>query len=59
MSDKNIRFVNTPKSKSPEPIAWARKYFIAASLSRLVEELVINGIKDSRLSSRPIHTYSH
>ena len=56
---KNIILVNTPKRRRPDPIAWAKKYFIAASLSRFIEELVIRGTNESKLSSRPIQTYNH
>lgn len=49
-----ICLLKAPRSKSPEPIAWARKYLIAASVSLLLENAVIKGIKESIFSSNPI-----
>lgn len=48
-----IYLLKAPRRRSPEPIAWAKKYLIAASVSRLFENAVIKGIKDKRLSSSP------
>ena len=44
-----------PKRINPDPKAWARKYFIAASFSWLRDLKVIRGINDIRFSSNPIH----
>ena len=41
-------------SKIAEASAWIRKYLIAASFSWLVCVSVIRGIKEYKLSSRPI-----
>lgn len=49
-----IYLLKAPNNSKPDPIAWARKYLIAASVSRLFEKAVIKGIKDKRFSSRPI-----
>lgn len=38
-----------------EPKAWARKYFIAASVSCFCRERSIKGIRERRFSSRAIH----
>lgn len=38
-----------------EPVAWARKYFVAASVSWFEEEEVIRGMKDSIFSSKEAH----
>ena len=46
--------LKAPRRRRPDPIAWAKKYLIAASVSRLFENAVIKGIKDKRLSSSPI-----
>jgi len=51
---ENIVLEKAPRRSSPDPIACAKKYFIAASFSRFIEELVMRGIKDRRFSSRPI-----
>jgi hypothetical protein len=56
---ENIISVNTPNKRRPDPMAWARKYFIAASLSRFMDDLVIKGTNERRLSSKPIQTYNH
>jgi hypothetical protein len=56
--NKNISIIiyllKAPKRSKPDPIAWAKKYLMAASVSRLLENAVINGIKDKRFSSSPI-----
>lgn len=38
-----------------EAVAWVRKYFVAASVDRGLELLIINGIRASRFISSPIH----
>lgn len=45
----------TAARNEAEPIACAKKYFIAASVSWLAEERVIKGIIDKRLSSILVH----
>ena len=41
--------------KEAEPIAWAKKYFIAASVSWLDAEEVIRGIIESKFNSILAH----
>lgn len=38
-----------------EAVAWVRKYFVAASVDRGLELLIISGIRASRFISSPIH----
>lgn len=38
-----------------EAVAWVRKYFVAASVDRGLELLIIRGIRASRFISSPIH----
>lgn len=40
---------------SPDPRAWARKYFTAASVSCFVFLAVIRGIRERRFSSKEAH----
>lgn len=42
-----------------EANAWVKKYFNEASVDIRLLVLIIKGIKDKRLISRPIHTPSH
>lgn len=53
---KRCWFVNKdiePRRINPDPRAWAKKYFIEASVSLNLFEVTKRGIKDIRLSSRP------
>jgi hypothetical protein len=45
------RDIITAARKVAEPIAWAKKYFIAASVSWFVEDRVNSGIIERRFSS--------
>jgi hypothetical protein len=55
LANSSIMYLlKAPSKRSPEPIAWAKKYLIAASVSRLFENAVIIGIKDSMFNSKPI-----
>lgn len=54
-----MKKVKDPKRISPDPRAWAKKYFIEASLSLYISEEVNRGIKDIRFNSRPNHTKTH
>lgn len=38
-----------------EAVAWVRKYFVAASVERGFELLIIRGIRANRFISSPIH----
>lgn len=38
-----------------EAVAWVRKYFVAASVDRGLELLIIRGMRASRFISSPIH----
>lgn len=38
-----------------EAVAWVRKYFVAASVDRGLELLIISGIRANRFISSPIH----
>lgn len=50
--------LSAPDRIRPEPKAWAKKYFILASLSILDLDKVRSGIKDRRFSSRPTQIIS-
>lgn len=43
------------RSRIIEAVAWVRKYFVAASVDRGLELLIIRGIRASRFISSPIH----
>lgn len=38
-----------------EAVAWVRKYFVAASVDRGLELLIISGMRANRFISSPIH----
>lgn len=42
--------------KIAEAKAWVKKYFKDASVENKFFDLIIRGIKDKRLISKPIHT---
>lgn len=53
-SENIINLLNAPNKRIPEPIACAKKYLTAASVSRIIDDLVTNGINERRFSSKPI-----
>lgn len=53
---KNITNNITEKSKIVEAKAWTRKYFKEDSEENKFFDLIIKGIKDNKLISKPIHT---
>jgi hypothetical protein len=55
--DQILNKLNLEKSSIEDPRAWARKYFIAASVSWLLFELRMIGIKLNRLSSMEIQIH--
>lgn len=49
----------TVSRRVAEARAWTKKYFNEASVENKFFELVIKGIKESRLISKPIHAPNH
>lgn len=49
----------TESKRVAEANAWTKKYFNDASVENKFFELVIKGIKDKRLISKPIHAPNH
>lgn len=56
---KNCIKIIIENKKILEAKVWVIKYFSAASEGYIFLELVINGIKDNRLISNPIHILNH
>lgn len=54
MKFKNKRKINNEKSKILEARAWIKKYFKEDSDENKFLDLIIKGIKDKRLISKPI-----
>lgn len=50
---ENVKII--PARKVADPIAWAKKYFIAASVSWFLEDMVIRGIIERRFNSILAH----
>lgn len=61
--DKDGFNIKAPKitvnNKVAEAKAWTKKYFKEASVENKFFELVIKGIKESKLISKPIHAPNH